>query len=115
MTLLMELDVAFVKEISAWLYSFVTYIETYDKANDCMAKLMHVIEAVEIKGDVSILVVKNTILFIETKFKTELCVMGNWIYMTQWSSWVSKNCFTEGSNGSLAKGTFGPKPKHQVH
>ena len=68
MTLLMELDVAFVKEISAWLYSFVTYIETSDKANDSMAELMQVIQAVKIKGDVSILVVENTILLIDTTF-----------------------------------------------
>ena len=68
MTLLMKLDVAFVKEMSAWLYSFVTFIETSDKANDSMAKLMQVIQAVKIKSDVSISVVENTILFIETKF-----------------------------------------------
>ena len=62
MTLLMKLDVTFVKEI------IVTYIEISDKANDSMAKLMQVIQAVKIKGDVSILVIENTILFIETKF-----------------------------------------------
>ena len=68
MTLVMKLDVAFVKEISAWLYSFVTYIETSDEANDSMAKLMQVIEAVKMKGEVSNSVVENTILFIDTKF-----------------------------------------------
>ena len=62
------LDLAFVKEISAWLYSFVTYIETSDEANDSMAKLMQVIEAVKMKGEVSNSVVENTILFIDTKF-----------------------------------------------
>ena len=62
MMLLMKLDVAFVKEI------IVTYIEISDKANDSMAKLMQVIQAVKIKGDVSISVVKNAILFIDTKF-----------------------------------------------
>ena len=76
---------------------------------------MHVIQAVKIKSDVSISVVENTILFIETKFQTELPVMGNWMYMTQWSGCVSENCFTEGSNGSLARYIFGPKPKHRVH
>ena len=49
----MELDVVFAKEISAWIYSFVTYIETHDKANDSMAKLMHVIQAAKIDGDAS--------------------------------------------------------------
>ena len=43
MALMKALDVVFVKEISAWLYLFVTYIETYDEANDSMAKLMQVI------------------------------------------------------------------------
>ena len=66
----MELDVAFVKEISAWLYSFITYIETYDKASDSIAKLMHVIQAAKINGDVSTSVVEDTILFIEAKLKT---------------------------------------------
>ena len=41
--------------------------------------------------------------------------MSNWRYMTKWSGWVGKNCFTEGSNGSLAKCIFGPKPKHRLH
>ena len=108
-------DVNFVKEISAWLYSFVTYIETCAEANDSMTKLMAMIEAVKMVGDVSKLVIENTISFIDTKFKPELYVMGNWKYMGQWSGWVSENCFTEGSNGSLAKDTFGPKPKHRLH
>ena len=35
--------------------------------------------------------------------------------MKQWSGWVGENCFTEGSNVSLAKFIFGPKPKHHAH
>ena len=76
-------DVNFVKEISAWLYSFITYIETCAEANDSMAKLMEMIEAVRMDGDVSPSVIENTISFIDTKFKPELYVMGNWNYMGQ--------------------------------
>ena len=83
MLLVKTLDLAFLKEISAWLYSFVTYIEISDEANDSMAKLMQVIEAVKMKGEVSTSVVENTILFIDTKFRTELPIMGNWMYMVQ--------------------------------
>ena len=115
MAIMNEFDVAFVKEISAWLYSFVTYIETYDEANDSMAKLMEMVEAVKMKGEVSTSVVENTISFIDTKFQTELPVMGNWMYMAQWSGWVSENCFTEGSSGSLSRCLFGPKTKHRLH
>ena len=49
----MKSDVVFVQEISTWLYSFVAYIETYDEANDSMAKLMHISQAAKVDGDVS--------------------------------------------------------------
>ena len=51
--LVKTLDVVFVKEISAWLYSFVTYIETSDEANDSMEKLMQVIAIDPIIGTYS--------------------------------------------------------------
>ena len=115
MAIMNGFDVNFVKEISAWLHSFVTYIETCAEANNSMAKLMEMIEAVRMEGDVSKSVIENTISFIDTKFQTELYVIGNWMYMGQWSGWVSENCFTEGSNGSLSRDMFGPKPKHRLH
>ena len=111
MTVVTTLDVEFVSEMSAWLYSFGSYIETEEEASDSMDKLMRLIRA----GAVTRSLVEDTILFIETKFQDKLPNMGNWRYMTKWSGWVGGNCFTEGSNGSLAKCIFGPKPKHRLH
>ena len=115
MNVVSDLDVTFVSEISAWLYSFITYIETEDEAKDSMTKLMGVIRAAGEEGVVTSHVVEDTIEYVETKFIDELPNMGNWRYMTKLSGWVGENCFTEGSNGSLAKCIFGPKPKHPLH
>ena len=76
---------------------------------------MRLIRAAANAGDVTRSLVEDTILFLETNFQDQLPNMGNWRYMTKWSGWVGKNCFTEGSNGSLAKCIFGPKPKHRLH
>ena len=115
MTIVTTLDVEFVSEISAWLYSFVTYIETEEEESDSMDKLMRLIRAAADAGAVTRVLVEDTIFFVETKFQDELPTMGKWRYMTKWSGWVGENCFTEGSNGSLTTCIFGPKPKHRLH
>ena len=115
MHVLTTLDVSFVSEVSAWLYSFITYVETEEEAADSVTKLMAVITDAAVDRDVTSALVESTILFVETKFETELRCVGNWNYMKQWSGWVGENCFTEGSNGSLAIFIFGPKPKHHIH
>ena len=61
MTIVTTLDVEFVSDISAWLYSFVTYIETEEEANDSMAKLMGVIRAAADEGAVTRYVVEDMI------------------------------------------------------
>ena len=94
MDVVSDTDVMFVSEISAWLYSFVTYIKTEEEEKDSMAKLMGVIRAAADEGAVTSHVVEDTIEFVETKFKDELPNMGNWRYMTKWSGWVGKNYFT---------------------
>ena len=76
---------------------------------------MGVITAAAADGDVTSSLVESNSFFVETKFETELGRMGNWNYMTKWSGWVGENCFTEGSDSSLEKCIFGPKPKHHVH
>ena len=35
--------------------------------------------------------------------------------MAKWSEWVGENCFTVGSDGSISKCIFPPKPKMPVH
>ena len=67
MNVVSDLDVTFVSEISAWLYSFITYIETEDKAKDSMTKLMGVIRAAGEEGVVTSHVVEDTIEYVETK------------------------------------------------
>ena len=61
MNVVSDLDVTFVSEISACLYSFITYIETEDKAKDSMTKLMVVIRAAGDEGVVTSRVVEDTI------------------------------------------------------
>ena len=94
MNVVSDTDVTFVSEISAWLYSFVTFIETEEEAKDSMSKLMGVIRAAADEGAVTSYVVEDTIEFSETKFKDELPNIGNWRDMTKWSGWVGKNYFT---------------------
>ena len=59
------LDVSFLSEISAWVYSFVTYIETEEEAKDSMAKLMGVIRDAADEGALLSHVVEDTIEFAE--------------------------------------------------
>ena len=77
MNVVSDLDVTFVSEISAWLYSFATYIETENEPKDSMTKLMVVIWAAANEGAVTSHVVEDTIKFVETKFQDELPNMGN--------------------------------------
>ena len=66
MNVVSDLDVTFVSEISAWLYSFITYIETEDEAKDSMTKFMGVIRAAGEEGVVTSNVVEDTIEYVET-------------------------------------------------
>ena len=61
MNVVSDTDVTFVSEISAWLYSFVTYIETKEEAKESMAKLMGIIRAAANEGAVTSHVVEDTI------------------------------------------------------
>ena len=75
------LDVSFVSEVSTWLYSFITCVETEEEASDSMSNLMAVITAAGVDGDATSSLVESTLLVVETKFETELGRMGNWNYM----------------------------------
>ena len=77
MDVLATLDVSFFSKVSLWLYYFITYVETEEEADDSMTKLMAVINAAAVDGDVTSSLVQSTLLFVETKFKTELGCMGN--------------------------------------
>ena len=55
------LDVSFVSKVSAWLYSFVTYIETREETNDSMTKLLRVISAAADDGDVTSSLVEDNL------------------------------------------------------
>ena len=46
-----------------------------------MTKLLGVITATAADGDVTSSFVESTLLFVQTKFETELGRMGNWNYM----------------------------------
>ena len=79
MTVLSESDVAFVSEVIAWMYSFVTYVKTEEEAEDSMTKLKDVIIA-SADGDVRKSLVENTLHFVETMFDYQLVRMANWNY-----------------------------------
>ena len=84
MTVLSDFDVAFVSEVSDWMYSFVTYVENEEEAKDSMTKLKDVITAAA-DGDVRKSLVDDTLYLLEIKFEDQLVRMGNWRYMTKWS------------------------------
>ena len=114
MHVLTTLDVSFVSEVSVWLYSFITYVETEEEAAYSMTKLTAAITDAAVDGDATSALVESTILFVETKFETELRRMGNWNYMKQWSGWVGRTASLRAVTVPLPN-VFGPKPKHHVH
>ena len=69
-------------EVSNWMYSFVTYVDTEEEAEHTMTKLKDVIIASG-DGNVRESLVNNTLDFIETKFENQLVRMENWNYMTK--------------------------------
>ena len=84
MTILSEYDVAFVSEVSNWLYLFVTYVKMEEEVTDSMAKLKDVIMA-SVGENIRESLVVNTFEFVEDKFEDQLVRMGNWKYMSKWS------------------------------
>ena len=96
------------------MYSFVTYVETEEEAEDSMTKLKDVIIP-STDGDGRKSFVDDTLHFVETNFADQLVRMGNWNYMIKWYGWVGENCFTNSSNMALSKCVFGPKSKMHVH
>ena len=111
----MEGDGPFISEITRWMYSFTTEIESEYEEQDSLDKLKSFIESSRNNEDISAAAIDFTHAFVTASFEHNLSMISKRNFSQCWNHWVSENGFTESSNRSLLYDPLGPKPNDSIH